>query len=59
MEGVLTWTHTEDLVKVSADAHLFVELGRLGQISAGFEVRHSEDVRSTFTGGYKWTVMIF
>ena len=53
--GVLTWTHAEDLVKVSADAHLLVELRGLGQVGAGFEVRHGEDVRSALAGSWKRT----
>lgn len=53
MGGRLTWTHTEDLVKISTDAHLLVELGGLGQVGAGFEVGHCEDVCSTFTGSWK------
>lgn len=57
--GILTWTHTEDLVKVSADAHLLVELGGLCQVGAGFEVRHSEDICSTFAGSWKWTKKTF
>lgn len=48
---LLTWTHTEDLVKVSTDAHLLVQLWGLGQVGAGLEVGHGEDVGSTFTGG--------
>lgn len=48
--GVLTRPHTEDLLKVPADAHLLVELGGLGQVGAGFEVGHGEDVCSAFTG---------
>lgn len=52
--GHLTWTHTEDLVEVSADAHLLVELRGLGQVGAGFEVRHGEDVGSSLTGSCKW-----
>lgn len=50
MGGILTWSHAEDLVKVSTDAHLLVELGRLGQVGAGFKVRHRKDICSTFTG---------
>lgn len=50
MGSSLTWAHTEDLLKVCANTHLLVELGRLGQVGAGFEVRHREDVRSAFTG---------
>lgn len=53
MRGQFTWTHTEDLLKVSADAHLLVQLGRLSQVGAGFKVRHREDIGSTFTGGWK------
>lgn len=49
----LTWAHTEDLVKVGTDAHLLVELRRLGQVGAGFEVGHCEDVRSSFTSSWK------
>lgn len=59
MGGVLTWTHAEDLVKVSADAHLLVELGRLGQVGAGFKVRHGEDVGSTFAGSCEETETCF
>lgn len=47
----LTWTHAEDLVKVGADAHLLVELRGLGQVGAGFEVRHGEDVGPSLAGG--------
>lgn len=57
--GIHTWTHTEDLVKVSTDAHLLVELGRLGQVGAGFKVRHREDICSTFTGRWKWRETTF
>lgn len=53
MVGGLTWTHTEDLLKVSTDAHLLVELGGLGQVGAGFKVRHCEDIGSPLTGSYK------
>lgn len=49
----LTWTHTEDLVEVGADAHLLVELGGLGQVGAGFKVRHGEDVCTPLTGSWK------
>lgn len=55
MVGGLTWTHTEDLVKVSADAHLLVELWGLGQVGAGFKVRHGEDVGPSLAGSCKWT----
>lgn len=49
--AALTWTHAEDLVKVGADAHLLVELRGLGQVGAGFEVRHGEDVGPSLAGG--------
>lgn len=55
----LTWTHTEDLLKVSTDAHLLVQLGRLGQIGTGFKVRHREDICSTFAGSWKGTKTTF
>ena len=51
----LTWPHTEDLVEVGTDAHLLVELGGLGQVGTGLEVRHGEDVGSTFTGSWERT----
>lgn len=47
---LLTWSDTEDLVKVSTDAHLLVELRGLGQVGTGFEIGNREDVRSTFAG---------
>lgn len=49
----LTWAHTEDLVEVGADAHLLVELGGLGQVGAGLEVRHGEDVCPPLAGSWK------
>lgn len=51
--SILTWTHTEDLLKISTDTHLLVKLRRLGQVGTGFKVRHSEDICSTFTGSWK------
>ena len=45
-----TWAHAEHLVEVSADAHLLVELGGLGQIGAGLEVGHREHVGATLAG---------
>lgn len=56
---ILTWSHTEDFVKVSTDAHLLVELRRLSQVGAGFKVRHREDICSTFTGSCKWKKTTF
>lgn len=50
----LTWAHAEDLVKVGTDAHLLVELRGLGQVGAGFEVRHGEDVGPSLAGGCRW-----
>lgn len=48
--GELTWPHTENFLKVGADAHLLVQLRGLGQIGTGLEVRHGEDICSTFAG---------
>lgn len=48
-----TWAYTEDLVKVSTDAHLLVELGGLGQVGAGLEVGHSKHVGPALTGRWK------
>lgn len=55
MVGGLTWAHAEDLVEVGADAHLLVELRRLGQVGAGFKVRHGEDVGPSLAGSCRWT----
>lgn len=57
--GELTWSHTENFLKVSADAHLLVQLRRLGQVGAGFEVRHGEDICPTFTGSWQKTQTTF
>lgn len=59
MVGGLTWAHAEDLVKVSADAHLLVELRGLSQVGAGFKVRHGEDVGPSLAGGCRWTIKEF
>lgn len=57
--GGLTRSHTEHFLKVGADAHLLVQLRRLGQVGAGFEVRHGEDICATFTGSWKRTQTTF
>lgn len=58
MVGGLTWTYAEHLVEVSADAHLLVELRGLGQVGAGLEVRHGEDVGPSLAGGCRWTTIV-
>lgn len=46
--GSENWTNFENSVEISHNAHLLVELGRLGEAGFSVEVLHLEDVGTTF-----------